>query len=427
MLTSTRRRAAGRAVDPAWPPAASTRFDDAVEAAAGEDPRAADAVVLDARPQRAAVAEPHDDAALGAAGVLRGVGERLGDREVRGRLGVAAAASVEPHVEVHRDDRAGGERRERRIEPAIVEDGGVDAAGQLAKLGDRRLRRGVSLVDQRLRGLPDRCRSSAARAPASCRPRRVAAGRRRADHARCACARHRPRGRLRRAGRWRCGPPRRAALRGRAPRWPGRERRAGWRGRRSRRARGQPRGCRPGQPTRRGPSSPVRGDPQAVARGVQRRERHRDPGGEDAQEQHDPAEDRRDRERWRCAPHRRVDRAAATSAQPAAEARAWPSGAACAAEGRTRTVRRRAPSRATPRRTGRRRRRRGAADADAEDGKEAESEAEQGEEDREDGRTDDAERGELGSRAQDAQRRGDVHRSRGRQGGRRGRRGEGSA
>jgi hypothetical protein len=63
------------------------------------------------------------------------------------------APPVEPHVEHHGHGGASGEGRERRVEPAVVEHRRVDAAGQLAQLGDRRLGRGVRLGDERLRGL----------------------------------------------------------------------------------------------------------------------------------------------------------------------------------------------------------------------------------------------------------------------------------
>ena len=69
------------------------------------------------------------------------------------------------------------------------------------------------------------------------------------------------------------------------------------------------------------------------------------------------------------------------------------------AGGRSRTVRRRAPSRASRGRTGRRRSATRNSEADAEDREEAESEAEEGEQDREDDGADDPERGELRDRA----------------------------
>ncbi len=70
-----------------------------------------------------------------------------------GGLGIPAASPLHAHVEVHGHDRAAGEGRERGVETAIVEDGGVDAAGELPQLGDRRLRRRVRLGDERLRGI----------------------------------------------------------------------------------------------------------------------------------------------------------------------------------------------------------------------------------------------------------------------------------
>ena len=211
----------------AWPPAARTRLTM---------PSRPPPAITRAPPTPLSSTRAQSDPAsrsrtttrhLGAARVLRRVGEGLGDREVGGGLGIPAAASVEADVEVHGDDRATRERRQRRVEAAIVEDGGVDAAGELPQLGDGRLRRGVRLGDERLARPPGRRRSSAARGPGSCRPRRAGAARRRGGRARCACARRRRRGPRRRAGRSRCAPPRRAAPRGRGPGWPASGRRAG--------------------------------------------------------------------------------------------------------------------------------------------------------------------------------------------------------
>ena len=100
------------------------------------------------------LALPHHDAALGAARVLRRVGQRLGDREVDGGLGVCGC--IAPSMRMSRCtgmSRATGERRERGIQPAIVEDGRMDAARELAEFGDGRLRRHVRLGDQCLRGI----------------------------------------------------------------------------------------------------------------------------------------------------------------------------------------------------------------------------------------------------------------------------------
>ena len=66
--------------------------------------------------------------------VLGDVGERLGGDVVGGRLDRRRQPLVERHVDVDRDVGATCERPERRPEPGLGEDRGVDAARDLAQL-----------------------------------------------------------------------------------------------------------------------------------------------------------------------------------------------------------------------------------------------------------------------------------------------------
>ena len=75
-------------------------------------------------------------------GVLGGVGEGLGDDEVRGGLRGRARAAQRRRVgdvDADRDRAAGGQRGQRGVEAAVGEDGRVDAADQVAQLGERLL------------------------------------------------------------------------------------------------------------------------------------------------------------------------------------------------------------------------------------------------------------------------------------------------
>ena len=71
--------------------------------------------------------------------VLGDVGEGLGDEEVGGGLDAGRGALVDLRRQLDRDRRPGGERLERGDEPAVSQQAGVDAAGELAQLGRRLL------------------------------------------------------------------------------------------------------------------------------------------------------------------------------------------------------------------------------------------------------------------------------------------------
>ena len=87
------------------------------------------------------------------------------DDEVGGRLDRRREPLGQRDVELHGDRRAGGERLERRVEPALGEHGGMDAGGELAQLLDRRARVGERAADELARARPG---SSCQRCSASC-------------------------------------------------------------------------------------------------------------------------------------------------------------------------------------------------------------------------------------------------------------------
>ena len=95
--------------------------------------RSADPVVahLDAG---VAVAAPELDADLRRLRVLGHVGERLGDHVIGGRLDGIGKPLVDADVELDRQRRAVGQRPHRRLQPALGQHGGMDAARQLAQL-----------------------------------------------------------------------------------------------------------------------------------------------------------------------------------------------------------------------------------------------------------------------------------------------------
>ena len=135
------------------------------------------------------------DRRVARAGVALRVRERLGDREVGGRLDQPRQPPVERHADVDGDARAARQRGDGGAQALVLEDRRVDPARQLAQLADGlgglvggrvELRRGA------LRGPRPR---RPCRAPAEGRAsrRRGAAGRRRGGRARGAAARPRPR------------------------------------------------------------------------------------------------------------------------------------------------------------------------------------------------------------------------------------------
>ena len=149
---------------------------------------------------RPAAAHPRPDRHVDAARVrvLDGVGQRLGDEEVRGRLDLRREALLR-HPQGDRDRQPRGELLERRAEPAIGEDERVDAGGELAQVVDRAAGvvggppEGSSARSgaRRASSIPISARTSRCCAP-SCRSRPIGAARRRWRR-RSAPARRRPR------------------------------------------------------------------------------------------------------------------------------------------------------------------------------------------------------------------------------------------
>ena len=72
-------------------------------------------------------------------GVLDGVRERLAGEEVSGGLDLRRQPLLEGPLDPHVERRASRERLERPAQPLLREDGGMDAAGELAQLGDGHL------------------------------------------------------------------------------------------------------------------------------------------------------------------------------------------------------------------------------------------------------------------------------------------------
>jgi hypothetical protein len=95
---------------------------------------AADPVVGDLD-DHAAVHTPDRDPGLGRARILRDVCEPLRDHEVGGALDRAGQATLAVRLERHGHRRTRYQRLQRRLQPAISEDGGVDAARQLGSQG----------------------------------------------------------------------------------------------------------------------------------------------------------------------------------------------------------------------------------------------------------------------------------------------------
>ncbi len=94
------------------PDAAAQRLHPVPEpdkAGAAAEVRAAAPVIADAHMQHA-VADGHLDFGDAGAGVLGGVGERLGDRIVGGDLGRLGQPPRRAHIEADRDGAAAGQR-----------------------------------------------------------------------------------------------------------------------------------------------------------------------------------------------------------------------------------------------------------------------------------------------------------------------------
>jgi hypothetical protein len=119
-------------------------------AEAGGGPRAADPVVGDLGRQRAA-GGPDRDRRARRAGVLGDVRERLGDGEVDRRLDRGCGPGArDPKLD--RQRRAGRQPLERRGEPALAQDRGVEAVREVAQLGEPLAELGARLGEQLLRG-----------------------------------------------------------------------------------------------------------------------------------------------------------------------------------------------------------------------------------------------------------------------------------
>ncbi len=86
---------------------------------------------------------------LGRRRVAGHVGQGLGDGEVRGRLDRAGQALAGNPLQRHRHAGARGQRAQRRLEAALGQHRGVDAARQLAQLVRRRGELVRGLVEQR--------------------------------------------------------------------------------------------------------------------------------------------------------------------------------------------------------------------------------------------------------------------------------------
>ena len=101
------------------------------------------------------------DARRRGARVLRDVRERLGDHVVRGRLDRAGQPAVDLAADVDRDRRARREGVDRRAEAPLRQHRRVQAAGDLAQLGERLLELGARLGEQPARPCPGRPRACA--------------------------------------------------------------------------------------------------------------------------------------------------------------------------------------------------------------------------------------------------------------------------
>ena len=96
---------------------------------------------------------PDPDLGLAGAGVLDRVGERLGDREVARGLDRRAEPSGQDDVGLGAQRRVQGQRPDRLAQAAVGQHRGVDAADQVAQLGESLGRGFPGLGHQRDRGL----------------------------------------------------------------------------------------------------------------------------------------------------------------------------------------------------------------------------------------------------------------------------------
>ena len=121
------------------PPTADDALGEPGEPAAGRD--AARRRRRRRRPRRRAgrPARLIETDGAGRPGVLGHVGQRLGDDEVDGALDRRRRALRHVDRQRHRHRAAGDDRRQRGVEPAVLEDRGVEAAHEVAQLGQRLL------------------------------------------------------------------------------------------------------------------------------------------------------------------------------------------------------------------------------------------------------------------------------------------------
>src|SRR5699024_4722465 len=113
---------------------------DAVEATTGQYFGATGAVVFDSSPQVWSVGvvftQPDGHPGFGGSRVLGRMRQALGDRKVHGGFCIPGVPVGEAYIQVDWNVGSPGYRRQGRIETTVIEHRGVDAAGQLAQLGN---------------------------------------------------------------------------------------------------------------------------------------------------------------------------------------------------------------------------------------------------------------------------------------------------
>ena len=129
------------------PSSAATRSSSPRRPEPRPDVGAADAVVGDLDGDVAGAARERDRRLRGAR-VLGDVGERLGGDEVGRALDRLGQAVPARDVERDGDRRAAGQRLQRRLQPALGEHGGMDAAREVAQLLQARLQLRDRAVEQ---------------------------------------------------------------------------------------------------------------------------------------------------------------------------------------------------------------------------------------------------------------------------------------
>jgi hypothetical protein len=81
----------------------------------------------------------HDHLRLAGLGVLGDVGQALGDYEVGDRLDRGRRAAGQVHGQPDRDRHPRRDAGQRRVQAPVLQHGRVQAADQVAQLGERRL------------------------------------------------------------------------------------------------------------------------------------------------------------------------------------------------------------------------------------------------------------------------------------------------